>query len=189
MILGASVPRCLGASLFAALVLSGCSHGPKPEETAPATPPSPPQPAAMITPSSAAGAYRIRPEIQTGNKPPQQRSGSQPQASMTLSSEPAAVPVMGAPSGMQFNATISLPGYSHAARGRSGQSAAWWPIGGDSMVVQFSQGSGGDVQLRGALKSGGVSGDIWYVSSSSGSTFQLGTFTASKSAPSSHRTH
>ena len=167
-------------------IAAACSSGPKPAETAP-TPATPPQPSAMVTPSSAAGAWRIRPQIQTGNKPPQQRS-AQPQASMTLSAEPAAVPMMGAPSGMQFNATITLPGYSHAARGRSGQAAAWWPIGGDSMVVQFSQGSGGDVQLRGAFSGSAISGDIWYISNSSGSTFQLGTFTAAKSAPSRSRT-
>ena len=162
-----------------ALALLGAACG-KNKETIPVQPAGDPTPAAerVVRPTAASGVYRLAPLIESGNRP-QSTSGRTPPANMTLSSESAAVPAAGA-SSAQYNAIISLPGYTRAPRGRNGQSAAWWPAAGDSVVVQFSQGTRGEIQLRGALRGTTIRGEIWYVSGDSGSTFQLGTFTATK---------
>jgi hypothetical protein len=74
-----------------------------------------------------------------------------------------------------------MPGYSaRAPRGQTGQAATWWPIPGDSVVVQFSQGTRGQMQLRGRLHGGAIQGEIWYLSLESGATFQMGTWSAAK---------
>jgi hypothetical protein len=88
---------------------------------------------------------------------------------------------MGAPAGPQYGARIAMPGYSaRAPRGQTGQAANWWPVLGDSVVVQFSQGTRSQIQLRGRLQGNAIRGEIWFLSLESGSTFQLGTFSATK---------
>ncbi len=101
---------------------------------------------------------------------------------MTLAADTATARTMGAPP-RQYAATVMVPGYTRPIRRGRAQSAAWWPIAGDSIVVQFTQGqqSRGEVQLRGALHVGAISGEVWYVSNETGSSFQLGTFQGTKS--------
>lgn len=168
--------RRFGAA--ALLLLAACSRN-TPPELVDAAPPPPPT---TTTPNSVSGAYRLRIEIQSGNRPPAQQRNPRraAPATMVLESQAAAVPVAGAPSGAQFNATVQVPGYTRAPRGRTGQAAAWWPLGADSVVVQFSQGARGEIQLRGSLRGSALSGEIWYLSAETGSSFQLGTFSGTK---------
>ncbi len=136
--------------------------------------------------SSVSGTYRMQVEMQSGNKP-EPRNPRAVQPTMSLSSTPATARADGAPA-EQFAATITLPGYTHpprrsrSARGRpapTGQDAAWWPIGQDSIVLQFSQGPRSQIQLRGAAHGAELRGDVWFVSTE-GASFQLGSFTATK---------
>ena len=173
--------RLISLAFSASLV--GCSH-PAPQ-TAPVPEPVPVPvvtPAPMLAPATAAGAYQLHVEIQSGNRPPA-RNRRDVQPSMTLLRSPATTRTMGGPE-TQLGATITIPGYTRPVRRGQAQPAAWWPAGGDSLVVQFAQGqqSRGEVQLRGALHGASVQGEIWYVSSETGNTFQLGTFSATKSA-------
>jgi hypothetical protein len=144
--------------------------------------PAPAAPAAtVIAPTTLTGTWSLNVAIQSGNRPPQ-RTRRDPQASMTLTTRRAATAMQGGPA-QQYEATITLPGYSRPARrGRAGQAAAWWLIPGDSMVVQFTQGqqSRGEVQLRAALQGTAMRGEVWYVALASGSNFQLGTFSGTK---------
>ncbi|MFI5280933.1 MAG: hypothetical protein ACHQU1_10575 [Gemmatimonadales bacterium] len=103
------------------------------------------------------------------------------QGSLQLSATPTAAPLPGSGSGTQFNATVALSGYTVAPRGRTGQAGAWWPIGGDSVVVEFASANSGEIQLRGAMRGRTIQGEVWFLSGSSGATFQMGTFTANKS--------
>ena len=143
----------------------------------PAGDPTPPE-ARMVRPTAVSGVYRLSTQITSRSG--QQNQGRRASANMTLSSEAAAVPAAGAPSGAQYNATVTIPGYTKAPRGRSGQAAAWWPSRGDTVVVQFAQGTNGEIQLRGAHSGTTITGEIWYVSAETGSSFQLGTFGATK---------
>jgi hypothetical protein len=138
-------------------------------------------PASVLAPAAAAGAYQMRVEIQSGNRP-QRRSRSDVQPSMTLLRTAATARTTGGPA-TQYGATITIPGYTRPVRRGRAQAAAWWPVAGDSVVVQFVQGqqSRGEVQLRGALRGAELQGEIWYVSNETGNTFQLGTFSATKS--------
>jgi hypothetical protein len=132
----------------------------------------------MLAPAAAAGNYRLRTEIQRQGEPP--RRGRTPaETPLVLSSTPSAAPQMGAPS-TTFNGTLQIPGYTRAPRGRSGQASAWWPIPGDSVVVQFTAQQGDYVQLRGKLEGTTLRGELWYLSMESGATFQLGTFSAAR---------
>ena len=162
--------------LAAALAAAACSK----KEVIPVQPagdPTPPE-ARMVRPNVVSGVYRLSTQITSRSG--QQNPGRRAASNMTLSSEAAAVPAAGAPSGAQYNATITIPGYTRAPRGRSGQAAAWWPSRGDTVVVQFAQGTNGDIQLRGAHSGTTINGEIWYVSAETGSSFQLGTFGATK---------
>jgi len=165
----------------ASMLVAGCSKAPPPEPApVPEAEAPPPPPGPVLAPSTAAGIYQLRSQIQGQGQPRNPRS-SRAQSSLRLDAQPTAAPMMGAPAGSQFNATIALPGYTHAPRGRSAQAAAWWPIPGDSVIVQFDTARDGVlIQLRGALSGSAIQGEIWYVSLSSGATFQLGTFTATR---------
>ncbi|MBI1723313.1 MAG: hypothetical protein HYR48_05335 [Gemmatimonadetes bacterium] len=100
---------------------------------------------------------------------------------LRLEAIPLAAPLPGVPSASQFAATIAMAGYTRAPRGRVGQAAAWWPIPGDSLVIQFQSARGNAViQLRGARQGPALRGDIWYISEPTGTSFQLGTFTATR---------
>ena len=137
-------------------------------------------PAALVAPAAVAGAYQLRVEIQSGNRP-QPRNPRAVQPSMTLLRTVASANQMGGPT-QQFNATITIPGYTRPPRRGTAQAATWWQLGGDSVVVQFTQGeqSRGEMQLRGALRGSAIRGEIWYLSNETGSTFQLGTFSGTK---------
>lgn len=130
---------------------------------------------------AAIGSYALRVEIESGNRPPQargRRTGQQ--GSVALTADTARVIQAGGPT-KQYHAAITLPGYSRPSRrGQAGQFASWWRAEGDSVVVMFSHGGRGQVQLRGALQGTTLRGDIWYVSEGTGSTYQLGTFTGTK---------
>jgi hypothetical protein len=132
-----------------------------------------------MAPSAAAGSYRLRTEIQRRGGPP--RRGRTPvETPLSLTTTRATMPALSGPA-VTFTATVSIPGYTRAGRGRSGQSAAWWPIAGDSVVVQFVNQQSDIVQLRGKLESGALRGEVWYHGSQSGTSYQLGTFAATKS--------
>lgn len=143
-------------------------------------PVSPPPATGMVAPSAAAGTWRLRTVIESGNAPPPS-SGRAPTSQIVFTTQAATTPAMGAPAGAQFNARVAMPGYSaRAPRGQTGQAATWWPIPGDSVVVQFARGTRGEIQLRGRLQGAALQGEIWYLSLESGSQLQLGTFSASK---------
>ncbi len=125
----------------------------------------------------------LRTEIQNpgGGRRQAPRRGAAAREGTTLRLEATrlAAPIAGAEGTTQFTATIAIPGYTRAPRGRAGQVAAWWPIPGDSLVIQFPAARGNaSVQLRGARQGRVLNGDIWYISTGTGTTFQLGTFTA-----------
>jgi hypothetical protein len=166
-------------SAVAMLAFAACSHpapepAPAPAPAPPAETPAPPAIAPTLTTGAASGSYRMNAHIQGSRR----GSRSAQNGMFQLSGQPAAAMMMGGP-GAQFGAVVALPGYTRAPRGRSGQVAAWWPIGGDSIVVQFAT-NDAQVQLRGALQGGRVQGEVWFLSLESGSTFQMGTFTAIK---------
>lgn len=153
-----------------------CHRGaPETVATPEAGPPQPAPIAMALTPAAAAGSYRLRANIQSSRRTSQSGQGG----TIQLSGTPTAAPVQGA-TGTQFNAIVALAGYTRAARGRSGQAAAWWPIGGDSVVVQFTSSGSGEIQLRGAFHGRAIQGEVWFLSTSTDATFQMGTFIATK---------
>jgi hypothetical protein len=162
--------------LLTPLLILGCSH--KPPEVAPAPDDSPaPAPiSTSLTPSAASGVWRMNAAVQSNRRGGVRRS----QGSLQLSATPTAAPLPGSGPGTQFNATVTLSGYTVAPRGRTGQAGAWWPIGGDSVVVEFASANSGEIQLRGAMRNRTIQGEVWFLSGSSGATFQMGTFTAAK---------
>jgi len=166
--------------VFFALILAACSRTPPPKplpapEEAPAPAPGP-----LIVPSSAAGVYQLRSELQ-GRGQPRNTRGARATSSLLLDTQPTAVPTMGAASGAQFNATVALPGLTHPPRGRTAQAAAWWPIPGDSVIVQFDTARDGVlIQLRGLVNGSTIQGEVWYISLNTSASFQIGTFTATK---------
>jgi hypothetical protein len=167
--------RLVRFGVGAALVGVACHHGAP--ETAVAPEPDSPAPVAIsiaLTPSAASGSYRLRATIQSNRRTTQSGQGG----IIQLSATPAPPPVQH-PAGTQFNAVVAPAGYTRAPRGRSGQSAAWWPIGGDSVVVQFTASNSGEIQLRGSWRGRAIQGEVWFLSTS-GATFQMGTFTATK---------
>ena len=162
---------------LAALLLAACSH---------ASPPPPPvMPAApVVAPHAATGSYDLTttlPSHQTSRSRGRGRAAAAPAATLDLVYRPVAAPDATATSTTQLAATINLPGYTRAPRGRTGQAAVWWPLPGDSVVVHFQppQGSG-LVDLRGTLQGDTLSGDVWYTSVGTGNSFQMGTFRAVK---------
>jgi len=159
-------------TMAVALTTAACASAPAPAPApAPVEAPSP----QLLSPTSVSGSYRLRADIQSQSHG---RARRRAVSTLILGNQALAVPIEDGP-GQGFSANISLPGYTRPPRGRTTQSAAWWPIDGDSVVVQFSQGDHGQIQLRGAVSPRAIAGEIWYVSES-GSTFQLGTFTAQK---------
>jgi len=178
-------PRDRSPVVVGALILLGaCSHAAPPAPPAPDPAPGP-APSATFTPGAATGSYVLRTVIQApgGARRPAPRRGAAAREGTTLRLETTrlAAPLTGVEATTQFTATIAIPGYTRVPRGRAGQVAAWWPIPGDSLVIQFPAPRGNaSVQLRGARRGQALSGDIWYISTATGTTFQLGTFTASR---------
>lgn len=168
------------AAVGALILLAACSHAAAPAPPAPE--PAPP-PSATFTPSAANGSYVLRTVIQgqRGAQRPAPRRGAAARegANLRLEATRLAAPLTGVEATTQFAATITIAGYTRAPRGRTGQAAAWWPIPGDSLVIQFPAARGNaSIQLRGARQGQALSGDIWYIPTATGTTFQLGTFTA-----------
>ncbi len=167
--------------MLALAVVTACGS------SAPVRTPQPPPPEAAppttsrLTPTRVAGVYRLRAQIQ-GQQRGRGRAASQARAgTLRLDNAPVAVPEPGIPSAAQFGASISLAGYTRAPRGRTTQTAAWYSISGDSLVVQFetAAAAGAQLQLRGVVTGQSLRGDVWFLNSA-GDTFQLGTFVATK---------
>jgi len=181
--------RWFGAAAAGAwtLLVLACGGTAPPPEPAPQPAPAPeaaPAPAPSLAPRAAAGTYRLRTEIERRGSP--QRAGARrgrggpPETTLRLNATPSAAPVEGA-AGTPYIASIMVPGYTQAPRGRTGQAAAWWPVPGDTVVVQWTTPRGQILQLRGQLRGATLAGDVWFVSPASGATFQMGTFSATKS--------
>lgn len=178
-------------SWWAALALAGLSGGCASKVSQPAAPPPEPVTATpapgSFAPGAAAGTYQLRTAIQgrtdrSGQRQGQRRRAATEQATtLRLDGTPLAAPDPDAASPTQFTATIAIPGYTQAPRGRSGQAASWWPIPGDSLVIQFRSRNEASIQLRGELRGREIRGEVWFVSIRSGATFQLGTFSATRS--------
>ena len=171
----------LGALWLVAVSLSGCAHRP-PEPAVATLPPVNPS-APVVTPRRATGSYVLTTDLKLSRSAaptPPRRDRRQPPAplpTLRLDFQPLAAPDATAASSTQLSATVSMPGYTRAPPGRTGQAAAWWPLPGDSVIVHFPTPRGdGLMDLRGTLKGDTLAGEIWYTSSSSGTVFQIGTF-------------
>jgi len=158
----------------------GCSKKPEFETFPVPTDTTPPTPVSRISPREVVGTWQGDIVITNPAGRERGRSGRNSRTQLRLESTPAAVPVDGVTSTTQYNATVTMPGYTRAPRGRSGQAAAWWPGTLDSVVVQFTGQQGNHIQLRGAMSGNRMSGEIWYLSAGTGSSFQLGTFSAAR---------
>jgi len=166
--------------VLGALLAAACSHAPAPP------PPAPPA-APVVAPHAASGTYDLATTLPSRQPPaPARRRGRTPPAPVAapmleLAYRPVAAPDATAASPTQLSATIDLPGYTKAPRGRRGQAAVWWPLPGDSVIVHFQPPQGkGLVDLRGALQGDTLAGDVWYTSLGTGASFQMGTFRAVK---------
>ena len=175
------------AALLALLAAAACSHarpavapGPAPEAAPVAAPRAARPPAAL------AGRYALQAVIQgrTIPAPPPGRSRGRvvptPVPSvLQLAPTPLAARDPAVPSTVQLAAVVSLPGYTMPPRGRTTQTAAWWPGEADSITVRWVIAPrNAAVSLRGTLRGDTLSGDVWYTSLASGSEFQIGDFTA-----------
>ncbi len=167
--------------VLAALVAAACSHAPPPPPVRPAEP--------VVAPHAATGTYDLTTTLPSRQPPPLQtarqrgRGRAAPVATPTLDLvyRPVAAPDATAGSNTQFAATLNLPGYTRAPRGRTGQAVVWWPLPGDSVIVHFQPPQAtGLVDLRGALRADTLSGDVWYTSLGTGASFQMGKFRAVK---------
>ena len=165
------------------MLVAACSHAPPPS---PAPPPVPPA-APVVAPHAASGTYDLTTTLPSREPPQTSRPRRQTRPApgttplLELIYRPLAAPDATAASSTQLAATISLPGYTRAPRGRSGQAAVWWPLPGDSVIVHFQPAQGtGIIDLRGALQGDTLSGDVWYTSLGTGAAFQMGTFRAVK---------
>jgi hypothetical protein len=177
-----------GASALAVLwlvaaCLSGCAHHAPSVATLPAVNPSAP----VVNPHLATGSYALTTDLrasQPASGPPPRRQRRVPPAqvpALRLDFQPLAAPDATAASGTQLSATVNIPGYTRSPPGRTGQTASWWPLPGDSVIVHFATPRGdGLMDLRGMMKGDTLAGEIWYRSSSSGTAFQMGKFRAVK---------
>lgn len=167
-----------------AAVLAACGGSTPPPVPQPPPPVAAPPTTTALTPARVAGVYRIRADIQGQGAQGRGRARSQARAgTLHLDNAPVAAPDPDIQSAAQFSASVALAGYTRPPRGRTTQAAAWYPIAGDSLVVQFrtAAAAGAQLQLRGVVTAGGqtVRGDVWFLNSA-GDTFQLGTFVATR---------
>ena len=179
MILRTAKLRHAGGVALAALVAAACSSAPPPPPVRPAEP--------VVAPHAASGTYDLtttlpsRRPLQTARQQGRGRAAPVVTPTLDLVYRPVAAPDATAGSNTQFAATLNLPGYTRAPRGRTGQAVVWWPLPGDSVIVHFQPPQGtGLVDLRGALRADTLSGDVWYTSVGTGAAFQMGKFTAVK---------
>lgn len=184
-LLGRAGGRSAALAVPVVLAVLSCSRPqPAPEPVPePAPPPAAATPGTLLAPARAAGLYDLQVQIQGRSQPaaparrPARGRAAAAGPTLQLLATAAAALEPSAPSLRQFTAAVALPGYSMAPRGRTTQAAAWWPLGGDSVVVYWVT-PGRGLALRGALKGDTLSGDVWYTSLESGTEFQLGRFTA-----------
>jgi len=173
----------VAALTVGALVTPGCGGGSAARPEPAPVPEAAPPPAPTLAPRAAAGTYRLRAEIERRGDAQRQGAGRgrrrPPETTLRLDATPSAAPVEGAP-GTPYVASLSVPGYTQAPRGRTGQGAVWWPAPGDTVVVQWTTPRGQVLQLRGQLRGAILGGEVWFVSPASGATFQMGTFSAQK---------
>lgn len=160
-----------------ALVVAACSHAPPPPPVRPAEP--------VVAPHAATGTYDLTTTLPSRQPSPTSRGRGRAAPVVTptldLVYRPVAAPDATAGSNTQFAATLNLPGYTRAPRGRTGQAVVWWPLPGDSVIVHFQPPQAtGLVDLRGALRADTLSGDVWYTSPGTGASFQMGKFRAVK---------
>jgi hypothetical protein len=168
----------------AARLAAGCAHSAPAVAPVPAAIPAAP----TVAPNAAVGTYDLTTTLARTRPgpPPRSRGRARPapgqSASLQLAYRPLAAPDATASSGTQLAATVNLPGYTRAPRGRTGQAASWWPLPGDSVIVHFQppQQQNGAIDLRGVLKGDTLSGEIWYTSLQTGNVSQMGAFTAVK---------
>ncbi len=179
--MSASARMRLAGSLawLTALLLAGCAHRP-PEPLTPTAPSVNPA-APVVEPHHASGSYFLTTDLRTSQPTPEGRSRGRarrpPVATLRLAFQPTAAPDATATSNVQLSAIVNLPGYTRAPPGRTGQTAVWWPLPGDSVIVHFATPRGdGEMDLRGALQGDTLSGEIWYTSSTTGNVFQMGKF-------------
>jgi hypothetical protein len=165
-----------GRIAVAALVAAACSSAPSPPPVRPAEP--------VVAPHAASGTYDLTttlPSRQTARQRGRGRAAPVETPTLDLVYRPVAAPDATAGSNTQFAATLNLPGYTRSPRGRTGQAVVWWPLPGDSVIVHFQPPqTTGLVDLRGALRSDTLSGDVWYTSPGTGTSFQMGKFRAVK---------
>ncbi len=173
------------ALVVLALLGAACSHPQPAVVPVPEAMPSPNLSTAR-SPTAVAGDFTLRAVIQGRTipapqpaRPPRGRAATAPvPAILQLAPTPVAAPDAAVPSSTQLVAGVSLPGYTMPPRGRSTQSAAWWPGMGDSITVRWVTPRKAAVWLRGVLRGDTLSGDVWYTMLETGNEFQLGTFTA-----------
>ena len=167
-------------SVYALVFLAACGKKDPTTETFPVpTDSTPPTAASRVTPRTVTGTYQGDVVISNPAGRERGRRGRNARTQIRLETTPSAVPEAGGTS-TQYNANVTLPGYTRAPRGRTGQAASWWPTTLDSIVVQFTGQQRNSIQMRGALTGNRLSGEIWYISTETGSSFQLGTFNAAK---------
>jgi len=171
----------VAAALLSVLLPAACAHppAPAPVPVVPAANPAAP----VVTPRRATGVYdlittlHVTAPARTSRSRRSSRTPRPPAASLQLAFRPLAAPDATAASSTQLSAIVAIPGYTRAPAGRTGQAAAWWPLPGDSVIVHFQSPRGdGTMELRGVLRGDSLSGDVWFTSTSSGSTYELGTF-------------
>lgn len=178
-----SVKASKRAGLVTVLMLAvACSKNDPPPVTPFPVPTdtTPPTMTSRISPRAVIGTYQGDVQITNPAGRERGRSGRNARTQIRLESAPTAVPAEGSESGTQYNANVILPGYTRAPRGRTGQIAAWWPGPLDSVIIQFTGQQGNQIQMRGAVAGNRIQGEIWYRSVTTGNSFQLGTFTATK---------
>ena len=181
MSIGVRRRRGRGVAWLTVGLLVGCAHRAAEPSAAPAGPVAP-----AVNPSApvvalhrATGSYVLTTDLKLSqpSTPRRRRPSPTPVVGLRLDFQPLAAPDATAASSTQLVATVNIPGYTRAPRGRTGQAAAWWPLPGDSVIVHFVTPQGdGLMDLRGMLKGDTLAGEIWYTSSSSGTVFQMGTF-------------
>jgi hypothetical protein len=171
-----------GGAALVALLVAACSRAPPPPEPPPAPPAAP-----VVAPHAASGTFDLTTTLPSRQPPqtsrPRGRVRPAPGSTPTLELvyRPVAAPDAPAASSTQLSATINLPAYTRAPRGRAGQAAVWWPLPGDSVIVHFQPPQGtGTIDLRGVLQGDTLSGDVWYTSLGTGEAFQMGAFKAVK---------
>jgi len=180
---GDQTPRRQGKAHVVALfvLLSACAKAAPPPPAAEPAPPAPPvaTPAVAALPTVAAvtGRYQLRTDLPRRQAAARGRQRAVPATPLQLLSTAARSPDGMTAVSRQFVATATIPGYAASARGR--ESAWWWPIAGDSVVIHTVTRDGHRLQLRGAVSRTAIQGEVWITAGDN--TYQLGTFTATRS--------